>query len=360
MERARGADADDARHGVLARTRPVGQRELDAFLPGRQRAPRPRGNRRFTVVEVEARSALTVCRMGEEPWSLNPFMGCSHDCVYCYVPDVAHVERARWGSYVALKRNLPNLLAKELKRKEPRPVFLSSATDPYQPVEAAARITRRCLELLLQAGWPVRILTRNPLILRDLDILTRFDDIEVGMSVPTLDEAARRIVEPGAPPVAARLRALRALADAGLRPTANLAPCYPLSGGVRPDDVARSFQQAGVCSVYWAPWRYLPGVRPALAARVLGSAYEIFSNAIEDEGYMDRLYRSLHGAFRRAGVPLDPVMERLAQKGPRPIGTAVAAAPVLSATAVPRLDDCTPGHASSVAGATPGPVVLPA
>lgn len=294
----------DARHSTLSRTHNASQAGLDSFLGGAR--PRPSlehlGGGRFVVQELEAKSALTPCRIPGEPWSLNPYAGCSHACAYCYVPDVAHLQRKRWGRYVAVKRNLPTVLARELKRKEMREVFLSSATDPYQPVEGAMQITRRCLELLLRAGWPVRVLTRNPLVVRDLDLLMRFDALSIGMSVPTLDEAARRVIEPGAPPVKARLATLRRLADAGLEPYVNMAPCFPLSGGVKPDDVARAFRRAGVSGVYWAPWRYMEGVRPALWRHVRATALEPFLEAVEDPGYMERLYRALAGAFERAGV----------------------------------------------------------
>lgn len=257
---------------------------------------------RYSVGEVEVRSALTRCRLPGEPWSLNPYTGCSHDCVYCYVPDVAHVERPKWGSYAVVKRNLPTVLARELKQKERREVFLSSATDPYQPVEGTYNITRRCLEVLLRADWPVRVLTRNPLVRRDIDLLTRFDDIAVGLSVPTLDDTARRVLEPGAPNIAGRLATLRDLADVGLRPFANLAPAYPFSGGIGPRDVAAAFKEAGVAVVYAGKWRYLQGVLPHLEDRVDGTLYEAFTTAVQEEGYYDRMFRALSAAFRREGV----------------------------------------------------------
>jgi DNA repair photolyase len=299
----------DGAHSVIARAGSHTQLGLGSFQ-GKEATPRTPtrlGGGRFQVQELEVKSALTSCQLSGNPWSLNPYAGCSHACAYCYVPDVAHLERRRWGSYVVVKRNLPTVLARELKRKEPRDVFLSSATDPYQPIEGAMKITRRCLELLLHANWPVRVLTRNPLVLRDLDLLSSFDDISVGMSVPTFDEEARRIIEPGAPPVQARLRALSRLADAGLEPYVNLAPCYPLSGGLRPDDVAEMLRDAGVAVAYFAPWRYMEGVRPALARHVEGTGLSSFQKAVEDPGYMGRLYRSLEGAMRRAGVPFQPM-----------------------------------------------------
>lgn len=302
------AAADDSRHSLLSRARSISQSSLEAFLGGESRRLQgllpPSEFGRYEVREVDVKSALTKCAMAGEPWSLNPYMGCSHDCAYCYVPDVAHVERARWGSYVVVKRNLPTLLAHELRHKERRPVFLSSATDPYQPAEGTHLVTRRCLEVLQRADWPLRVLTRNPLVRRDVDLLKAFRDVGVGMSVPTLDDEMRRAVEPGAPSIEGRLRTLRALADEGLAPSANLSPTYPLSGGVKPADVAEAFRDAGVAKVYASPWRYLKGILPVLRERVPEEHRETLVRAVQDPRYYDRLFRQLRAAFRAAGVEL--------------------------------------------------------
>lgn len=314
----RDPKADDARHSVLGKARPLSQTALDAFLG--QAALRdellPRDQfGTYEVREVDAKSALTVCRMPGEPWSLNPYMGCSHDCAYCYVPDVAHVERPRWASYVVVKRNLPTLLAKEVHRKERRDVFLSSATDPYQPVEGTHLVTRRCVEVLARVDWPLTVLSRNPLMRRDLGLFQRFSDLSIGMSVPTLDDEMRRLVEPAAPTIEARLRTLRALADEGLRPYANLAPCYPLTGGVTPRDIALAFRDAGVERVMAAPWRYLASVLPVLRERLPPEAAEPFARAVQDPVHYARLFRDLADAFRGTGVRLDP-MEPEPSMGP--------------------------------------------
>lgn len=296
--------ADDARHSVLGKARPLSQASLLAFA-GQQALLPPSDFGRYEVKEVDAKTALTLCNMPSQPWSLNPYMGCSHDCAYCYVPDVAHVQRERWGRYVIVKRNLPTLLAHELKRKEPRDVFLSSATDPYQPAEGTHLVTRRCLEQLVRADWPLRVLSRNPLMRRDVDLFTRFSDVSVGMSVPTLDDAARKLVEPGAPNIAGRLRCLRDLADAGLDTFAMLAPCYPLSGGVKPRDLAEAFAEARVKSVTAMAWRYLDTVVPVLRERVAGSDLEAaMVEAVQDARYYDRLFRQLRAAFKAVGVEL--------------------------------------------------------
>lgn len=299
------ARVDDRKHALLRRARSDHQAELGLFQDGaskrdeqRRVDPRLAGE----VQEVTVKTALTRCALPGEPWSLNPYMGCAHDCVYCYVPDVAKVERERWGSYVVVKRNLPTVLAKELKAKEPRPVFLSSATDPYQPAEGVYEVTRRSLRLLQRSGWPVRVLTRSPLVRRDLDLLTRIEDLKVGMSVPTLDESARRVIEPGAPPIKGRLETLRALADAGLEPFVNIAPAYPFTT-FGPREFAAALKDAGVAQVLAGKWRYLKGVLPALRHYADGSSYAEFEAVVQDETYYDRMFRSLRAAFEREGIP---------------------------------------------------------
>ncbi|HET6405794.1 MAG TPA: radical SAM protein [Candidatus Thermoplasmatota archaeon] len=299
-------NADDSRHSVLSKARPLSQTALSAFLAQEGRRAQallpPSEFGTYEVREIDAKQALTKCAMPSEPWALNPYMGCSHDCAYCYVPDVAHVERPRWASYVIVKRNLPTLLSHEVHRREPREVFLSSATDPYQPVEGTHQITRRCLEVLARADWPIHVLTRNPLVRRDATLLKRFSSCSVGMSVPTLDDEMRRLVEPSAPSIDARLRTLRELADEGLDTFANIAPAYPLSGGVTPRDIASAFRDAGVRVVHVTPWRYLASVLPVLEQRLPADAYETFARAVADKKYYQRLFLQLRAAFRGTGV----------------------------------------------------------
>lgn len=304
------ARADDAKHSLLSKARPISQTSLEAFLASqhderdRPRLPRSEFGT-YTVQEVDVRSALTDLDMPGEAWSLNPYTGCSHDCAYCYVPDVAHLERDRWGGYVVVKRNLPRRLSRELKRKPAKPVFLSSATDPYQPAEAEHRITRRSLELIAREGWPVSILTRSPLVERDLDLITELDQVRIGMSIPTVDDEARRMIEPAAPPIEGRLATIQALDDAGLEPYINLAPAYPLTSGTRAEELAKRFADAGAHAVYAGRWRYLDTVLPVLEDRVDGTVYEDIAHAVDDDAYYERMFAALNGAFRRAGVAFE-------------------------------------------------------
>ncbi len=168
-----------------------------------------------------------------------------------------------WGSFVDVKVNAVELLGKEIRKKKPAEVWVSGVCDPYQPLEEKYRLTRECLRILLQHGWPVRIQTKSPLVLRDLDILTgekgrgrrvgmglkgqgesEFLDHEgpregaardgrspydchVGFSIGTADEDKRQLFEPKAPPILHRVAALRQLHEAGVQTYVMIAPLLP-------------------------------------------------------------------------------------------------------------------------------------
>ena len=176
------------------------------------------------IREVKCKTLLHDLDYGRSTeYTANFYKGCSHGCVYCYVPSLIHDERG-WGTFVDVKVNAPEVLDRELRGAEPKIVFLSSASDCYQPVEARYKITRRCLEVLLKHGFPVSILTRSPLILRDLDLLKRFEWIRVGFSIST---ACDRRYEPGVVPVERRVECLRRLSSVGIRTWVSMAPIIP-------------------------------------------------------------------------------------------------------------------------------------
>src|ERR671939_325038 len=159
-------------------------------------------------------------------WSLNPYMGCVHRCTFCYVR--AFEKRAdrpsddRYGTSIRVKTNVADVLRKELARKswEGEHVAIGAATDPYQPAEGKYKLTRACLEVLADAANPFSIITRGPMIVRDLDVLceaAQRAEVSVTFSIPTVDDDVWRTTEPGTAPPRQRLRALTALVDAGVR-----------------------------------------------------------------------------------------------------------------------------------------------
>jgi len=205
-------------------------------------------------------------------WSLNPYMGCAHQCTFCYVR--AFERRAdrpsgdRYGTSIRVKVNVAEVLARELARKSWKGelIAVGAATDPYQPAEGKWRLTRSCLEVMAAARNPFSIITRGPMIVRDLDVLqeaARRADVSVTFSVPTLDPKIWGYTEPHTAPPIQRLRALRTLIDGGIRAGVGVAPILP---GLSDDpnllaDVVKAARDHGATHV-WANVLYLrPGTR---------------------------------------------------------------------------------------------------
>jgi len=184
------------------------------------------------VREIFAKTILSKSAI--QDYALNAYVGCQHDCRYCYAHFMkrftGHAEP--WGSFVDVKVNAPDLLAREVLRKKVGRVWISGVCDAYQPLEARHRLTRRCLEILVEHGWPVTVQTKSPLVLRDLDILKRSADAEVGFTITTADERLRKVFEPGAPPLARRIEALEVLHAAGIRTFVMVAPLLPHAEGL--------------------------------------------------------------------------------------------------------------------------------
>ncbi|MET4559918.1 DNA repair photolyase [Lysinibacillus parviboronicapiens] len=168
--------------------------------------------------------------------SLNPYTGCSFGCSYCYVRQmpVALFREGQWGHWVDVKQGAATLLAKELRRAKEKgkvTIFMSSSTDPYQPIEYQEKVTRSLLEVMAQNPPDFLLVqTRSPLVSRDIDVLQRFKDkVRVSMTIETDSETMRRHFTPEAPPIQARLKTLQKLADAGIATQVAIAPVLPSS-----------------------------------------------------------------------------------------------------------------------------------
>ena len=186
----------------------------------------------LVIKEVRAKSILS--RSGIYPWVINPYTGCQHGCSYCYARFMKRVtgHREPWGEFVDVKVNAPELLRKEIAKKKRAKVWMSGVCDPYQPLEEKYRLTRQCLEILAENGWPVVIQTRSPLVLRDMDIIRNARDFEVGLTVTTADDEIRKLFEPDTPPIEDMIAALDTLHRAGIRTYAMIAPVLPGAEGL--------------------------------------------------------------------------------------------------------------------------------
>ena len=186
--------------------------------------------------EEPCKAALNRVKGMPFAWSLNPYMGCAHRCTFCYVRTFERrADRPsgdEYGRSIRVKVNVAEVLRMELRRRSWKleAISIGAATDPYQPAEGRYRLTRACLEALRDASNPFHVITRSPMIVRDLDVLAEAASrakVSVSFSVPTLDEDVWRKTEPGTPPPRQRLRALRTLVDAGIDAGVAMAPVLP-------------------------------------------------------------------------------------------------------------------------------------
>ena len=245
-------------------------------------------------------------------WSLNPYMGCAHRCTFCYVRAFeARADRPwdeRYGASIRVKTNVAEVLRRELARAswQRETVAVGAATDPYQPAEGRYRLTRACIEAFAEASSPFSIITRGPLIVRDVDVLVeaaRSARVSVTFSVPTLDHEIWSRTEPGTAPPRQRLRALSRLVDEGIDAGVGMAPILPgLSD--RPEllaEVVREARAAGATGI-WANLLYLrPGTREHFLAALERDWPELLP-------HYERIYDGVAYLPRRA---TEPVRERV-------------------------------------------------
>ena len=284
-----------------------------------------------TYEEVECKSALNPVKNMGFSWSLNPYTGCEHRCAFCYVR--AFELRAdrpfddRYGRTVRVKVNVAAVLRSELGRRswKKETVVVGAATDPYQPAEGTYRLTRQCLEALRDFSNPTSMITRGPMIVRDIDVLTqlaRRADVHITFSIPTLDDDVWRKTEPGTAHPRQRLRAIEKLVAAGIDVGVGMAPILPgLSD--RPDQleaVVKAARSAGATGL-WAGMLHLKdGTREhfmSVLARHWPEIVPRYERAYRERAYLPQSFgertmaevsrlRSLHRVSDHRRVILKP------------------------------------------------------
>jgi DNA repair photolyase len=285
-------------------------------------------------VEVECRSALNPVKNMGFSWSLNPYTGCEHRCSFCYVR--AFELRAdrpsddRYGRTVRVKVNVAAVLRSELGRRSWRKetVVIGAATDPYQPAEGRYKLTRKCLEVMRDFANPAAMITRGPMIVRDIDVLSdlaRRAEVHITFSIPTLDDDVWRKTEPGTAHPRQRLRAIEKLVTAGIDVGVGMAPILP---GIsdRPEQleaVVKAAREAGATGL-WAGMLHLKdGTREHFMSVLSKHWPELvprYEQAYRDRAYLPQAFgartmqdvarlRSRHGVSDRRSVVLKPPPE---------------------------------------------------
>jgi DNA repair photolyase len=263
------------------------------------------------IREVECRSLLN--KSGLADYAVNCYAGCGHGCRYCYARFATRFSHPGedWGSFVDVKINALAILEKEVKRRRAGRVFMSSVCDGWQPAESRYGLSGQCLEVLLRHGFPVTILTKSALILRDLDLLKGKPDVEIGVTLTTLNEGVRRLIEPGGSPAKDRLHVLEEARRRGIETYAFVGPLMPglsdteenLSG------LLKDIKEAGVAYFYIDRLNLRFGVWPAVRAllekhypHLVDGCRKVLFNAPDREAYTLRLASMVRRVARKQGI----------------------------------------------------------
>lgn len=186
------------------------------------------------VKEKKVKGIIVKSNLPGVDYVINPYTGCQHGCIYCYAEFMKRFSNhagEKWGSFVDVKINGPELVKGNLKGKH---VMFGSVTDPYQPVEARYEMTRKILEKLVGGHASVEVLTKSKLVARDIDLFKKFDDITIGISLAILDDKLSRILEPVASSPEDRLEALKKCHEAGIKTWLFVSPIFPYITDVEP------------------------------------------------------------------------------------------------------------------------------
>ncbi len=176
------------------------------------------------IVKVKAKRAFTKTKIPGMDYVINQYVGCQHACLYCYAKFMRKwYNYGRWGDWIVVKENLPDLVKKEKVKGQ---VCMSSVSDPYQPIEKELMITRKILENI-DEKTKLSILTKSALVLRDMDLFEKFYNIEVGLTINNFDGRIKRIVEPFSSSNWRRIDALKELHERGVRNYAFISPIIP-------------------------------------------------------------------------------------------------------------------------------------
>jgi DNA repair photolyase len=219
------------------------------------------------VREIACKTILN--RGGLSDYTLNCYTGCAHACAYCYARYMQrfHPHDEPWGAFVDVKLNAVEVLKRQVLRAEPGSVFLSSACDGWQPIEAQRRLTRRCCELLLERGFSLHVLTKSVLVLRDLDLFAG-RPVRLGVTLTTLAERLAELWEPGAASVRERFGVIEAARQAGIETSVMLGPLLPFlsDSDAAIDGLLERVAELGVGRIWVDGLNPLPRVWPAVAA----------------------------------------------------------------------------------------------
>jgi DNA repair photolyase len=206
----------------------------------------------------------------------------------------------QWDTTIEVKTNIPIVLAKEVKTKKRGVVGVSTVTDPYQPLEQKYLLTRYCLEQLLKVDFPIHIQTKSALVTRDIDLISRFSESQVMMSIATVHDEQRKLLEPYSASIRERLHTLRTYADAGVKTSVFFGPIYPTTSLEEIPSILDTFRESGATEIWIDMLRLKPGIWENIQKGLLQNqeVFQIFSkHMFENKNY----YMNIREEIRKKG-----------------------------------------------------------
>lgn len=193
----------------------------------------------MNIGETTCKTIINKSGIEGVDYAVNPYIGCAHGCTYCYAKFMTrwYHRGEKWGSFVDVKKNAVECLRREVNKRKRGIILISSVTDAYQPIEKKYEITRSILNTLTDYDFPIEILTKSSLVKRDLDIIGKLHEVEIGLTVSMYDDSVRRAFEPGASPINDRLKTLKVFSEEGIPTYAFLGPLLPLLSEERLEDL---------------------------------------------------------------------------------------------------------------------------
>lgn len=271
------------------------------------------------INEIQAKTIFTKSGLPGSDYVINPYNGCQFACMYCYAAQIARWKHSgeEWGTFLDVKLNAPDLLAKELAKLEKKfhsknfgSVFFSSVTDPYTGLEAKYQLTRKCLQVLVDFGYQgqVALQTKSGLITRDIDLFKQLKDVSIGFTVTTLDDKVSRFLEVEAPPVSARIEAIKKLNAEGIPTYAFIGPVLPHfvkdKDGI--NKLLDTLQTAGVTEVWFEHLHLVGPVKTRLMDYLNSAAPDLVADfeRADNAQYRAELESVIYGCLEGRGLKL--------------------------------------------------------
>lgn len=254
------------------------------------------------IKEINAKSILNRSGIPGMDYSINPYTGCEHACLYCYATFMkdysGHTEE--WGDFVDAKINLPEILFKEVKKKKPGRVCIGTVADPYQPVEKEKKLMRATIEILKQNNFPFHIITKSSLITRDIDLLKNYNNSSAAITITTIDDKVRKIFEPNADSIENRLQCIRELIKSSIPTTVFFGPILPYFSDNESaiNSIFRTLKSIGVKRILVDKLNYFKKKAPRLLEKIkehFPQALDYYSDLLKhSNGYNIRLKKNIY------------------------------------------------------------------